>query len=157
MKKTNNLWIISGSFGGLLFAINLTLGSGLTYLTGNPGFSGLITGFTTSFVLYILHRIIYRKFGAITIAFTVYSVLAIPTVLLGSPGVYKIIIGLISGLAFDVILKIFRYKFYAFILGFIAFVLAMIPLTYYSYILLALPKLEKFKEAIFVFSYYFCI
>ena len=54
MDNKARLWFISGAFGGMLFAINLSLGAGLTYATGNPGFSGLITGLTTSFVLYML-------------------------------------------------------------------------------------------------------
>ena len=53
MNDKIRLWIISGAFGGLLFAVNLSLGAGITYATGNPGFSGLITGFTTSFIFCI--------------------------------------------------------------------------------------------------------
>lgn len=156
MNDKMKLWIISGAFGGLLFAINLALGAGITYATGNPGFSGLITGLTTSFVLYILYRLT-NKFGAITIAFTIYSILAIPTVLLGAPGIYKIIIGLLSGLAFDTVLYFFKYKFKGYIVGFFVFVLVMIPLTYYSYVYLALPNLEKFKNAIFMLAGIFIV
>lgn len=156
MNKKTNLWIISGAFGGLLFAINLALGAGITYATGNPGFSGLITGLTTSFVLYILYRLT-NKFGAISIAFTVYSILAIPTVLLGAPGIYKIAIGLLSGLAFDTILYLFKYTFRGYLLGFLAFVLVMIPITYYSYVFLALPNLEKFQSAIFILAGIFIV
>lgn len=156
MNKTTKLWIISGAFGGLLFAINLALGSGITYATGNPGFSGLITGFTTSFVLYILYRLTNR-FGAISISFTVYAILAIPTVLLGAPGVYKIAVGLLSGLAFDLTLKITKYKFYGFLIGFLLFVMVMIPTTFYSYVYFALPNLEKFRSAIFMLAAIFTV
>ena len=151
MNNNIKLWIISGAFGGLLFAINLSLGAGITYATGNPGFSGLITGLTTSFVLYILYRLT-NKFGAIAIAFTVYSILAIPTVLLGAPGIYKIAVGLLSGLAFDIVLKATKYKFYGYLIGFFFFVLIMIPTTYFSYVYLALPNLEKFKSAMFMLA-----
>jgi membrane-associated HD superfamily phosphohydrolase len=134
----------------------ISLGAGITYATGNPGFSGLITGFTTSFVFYILYRIT-NKFGAIAIAFTIYSILAIPTVLLGAPGIYKIAVGLLSGLAFDIVLRIFNYKFKGFIIGFLIFVVVMIPLTYYSYVYFALPNLEKFRSMIFILAGIFII
>lgn len=156
MNNTIKLWIISGAFGGLLFAINLALGAGITYATGNPGFSGLITGLTTSFVLYILYRLT-NKFGAITIAFTVYSILAIPTVLLGAPGPYKIAVGLLSGLAFDAILHVFKFKFRGYLIGFFVFVAVMIPTTYYSYVYFALPNLEKFKSAMFMLAGIFTV
>lgn len=156
MNNRSKLWIISGSFGGLLFAINLAFGAGITYATGNPGFSGLITGLTTSFVFYILYRLT-NKFGAIAIAFTVYSILAIPTVLLGAPGPYKVIVGLLSGLALDSILYLFKYKFKGYILGFLVFVIVMIPITYFSYVYLALPNLEKFKSAMFMLAGIFTV
>lgn len=156
MNNNIKLWIISGAFGGLLFAINLALGAGITYATGNPGFSGLITGLTTSFVLFILYRLTV-KFGAIAIAFTVYSILAIPTVLLGAPGPYKILVGLLSGLAFDTILYIFKYKFRGYLVGFFVFVAVMIPTTYYSYVYFALPNLEKFKSVIFILAAIFTV
>jgi hypothetical protein len=156
MDNKVKFWIISGAFGGLLFAINLTLGAGITYATGNPGFSGLITGLTTSFILYILQRVT-KKFGSISIAFTVYSILAIPTVLLGAPGIYKILIGLLSGLAFDSVLYFGKYKFKSYLFGFFVFVLVMIPLTYFSYVYLALPNLEKFKSAILILACVFIV
>lgn len=156
MNKISKLWIISGAFGGLLFAINLVLGAGITYASGNPGFSGLITGLTTSFVLYILYRLTH-KFGAIAIAFTVYSILAIPTVLLGAPGVYKVVVGLLSGLALDAILRLFKYKFKGYLIGFFVFVAVMIPITYYSYVYFALPNLDKFKNAMFILAGIFTV
>ncbi|MEI7868464.1 MAG: hypothetical protein WCI11_11280 [Candidatus Methylumidiphilus sp.] len=156
MNDKARLWSLSGAFGGMLYAINMTLGAGLTYATGNPGFSGLITGFTTSFVLYMLMSTT-KKFGAISIAFTLYCLLAIPTVLMGPPGVYKVIVGLICGLTFDSILYIFRYKFYSFLLGFLGYVLVMLAGTYLAYSSLNLPQLEKFKSFMFVLAAIFII
>lgn len=156
MDDKARLWFISGAFGGMLFAINLSLGAGLTYATGNPGFSGLITGLTTSFVLYMLMSTT-KKFGAITIAFTLYCLLAIPTVLMGPPGVYKIFVGFICGLTFDCILYVFRYKFYSFLLGFLGYVLVMLAGIYLAYSYLNLPQLERFKSLMFVLATVFTV
>lgn len=156
MDKTKDLWILSGAFGGLLFAINLSIGAGLTYVTGNPGFSGLITGFTTAFVLFILVSIT-KKFGAISIAFTLYCILAIPTVLMGPPGVYKVLVGLLCGLTFDLVIKISKYKFFSFLLGFFFFVLVMLIGMYLAYLYLNLPQLEKFKKLMYVLALIFTL
>jgi len=156
MNDKRKLWILSGAFGGLLFAINLSLGAGLTYATGNPGFSGLITGLTTSFVLFMLISTT-KKFGAITIAFTLYCLLATPTVLMGPPGPYKILVGLVCGLTFDLILYFLKYRFYSFLIGFLGYVLIMLIGTYTAYSYLKLPQLDKFKNLMFILAIIFTI
>jgi len=156
MDDKKRLWILSGAFGGLLFAINLSLGAGLTYATGNPGFSGLITGLTTSFVLFMLMSTT-KKFGAITIAFTLYCLLATPTVLMGPPGPYKILVGLVCGLTFDLILYLLKYRFYSFLIGFLGYVFMMLIGTYTAYFYLNLPQLDKFKSLMFILAIIFTV
>jgi len=151
MNTARRLWILSGAFGGLLFAINLTIGAGLTYATGNPGFSGLVTGFTTSFVFYILVRTTER-FGAVTIAFTLYCLFAIPTVLMGPPGPYKVLVGFLCGLAFDSILYFFRYRFSAYLGGFVIFVAVMLPAIYLAYLYLDFPGIDRFRSLMFILA-----
>lgn len=156
MKNNSRFWILCGAFGGLLYAINLSLGSGLTYVSGNPGFSGLITGITTAFILYILMRLT-NIFGAITISLTTYCLLATPTVLMGPPGLYKIMVGFTCGLIFDCILYIFRYTTFSFLVGFLGYVLSMITTIYIAYIYLDLPQLDKFKKFMIALSVIFFI
>lgn len=156
MNDKARLWFLSGAFGGMLFAINLSLGAGLTYATGNPGFSGLITGLTTSFVLYILMSTT-KKFGAITIAFTLYCLLATPTVLMGAPGPYKILVGLVCGLTFDSVLYLLKYRFYSFLIGFLGYVLVMLAGMYLAYVYLNLPQLDKFKSLMVMLAAIFTI
>lgn len=156
MNNKIRLWSLSGAFGGLLFAINLSLGAGLTYATGNPGFSGLITGLTTSFVLYMLMSTT-KRFGAITIAFTLYCLLATPTVLMGPPGPYKILVGLICGLTFDLILYLLKYRFYSFLIGFLGYVLVMLAGMYTAYVYLSLPQLDKFRNLMFILATIFTV
>ena len=156
MDNSKRFWILSGAFGGFLFALNLSLGAGLTYATGNPGFSGLITGLTTAYVLYMLMRTT-KRFGAITIAFTLYCVLATPTVLMGAPGPYKILVGLACGLAFDLVLYFLKYKFFSFLIGFLCYVIVMLIGTYAAYLYLGLPQLDKFQKMMYILAAIFTI
>jgi len=156
MDSRRRLWILSGSFGGLLFTINFFLGASLSYLTGNPGFSGLVTGFTTAFVFYVLLRLT-RTFGAMSIAFTLYCLLAIPTVLMGPPGPYKVIVGLSSGLAFDIVLWILRYRLWSFLVGFVVYVLTMLAGMYVCYMYFDFPGLETLRGVMFILAVIFAV
>lgn len=150
MNKNLKLWVISGAFGGLLFAINFSLGALITYATGMPGASGIVTGLTTGFVFYILMRMT-KTFGAIGIAFTLYCLLATPTVLMGPPGPYKILIGLCCGLSFDVILYFLRYKTISYFIGFLTYVSVLSLGIYLAYTLFNLADFNKVKNAMFIF------
>lgn len=150
MNKNKKLWVISGAFGGLLFAINFSLGALFTYATGTPGASGIVTGFTTGFVFFILMRMT-KSFGAIGIAFTLYCLLATPTVLMGPPGPYKILIGLLCGLSFDAIIYILKFNKISFYLGFLTYVAVLSLGIYIAYTFLNLPDFDKFKKVMFIF------
>lgn len=92
--------IIAGATGGVLFGINyglqaLVVGFNLT------GASGLVSGLTVPFGLAIASQM-NREWGTATVAWTLYSLFAIPTVLMGLPGPYKLLVGFIGGLMYDI-------------------------------------------------------
>lgn len=145
------LFWLSVLFGGLLFAVNLSFGAGLTYATGNPSFDMLITGLTTSFLLYILVSMT-KKFGAITIASAIYCFLAVPIVLTGPPGIYKILIGIAGGLVFDAILYFLNYKFSAFLLGIAGYAITSVAGIYFAYDIFNFAQFEKFKSIIIILT-----
>ena len=142
------LWL-SVLFGGLLFAVNLFIGAGLTYATGNPSFDMLVIGFTTFFLLYVLVSMT-KTFGAITIASTLYCISAVPVVLMGPPGIYKILIGIVGGLVFDAILYFFKYRFLVFLIGIIGYIVTSMAGVYLAYGLLDFDQFEKFRSYIVI-------
>ena len=156
MKRDSRFWAISGAFGGLLFATNLALGAGLTYLSGNPGMSGLITGFTTAFFFYLAAQFT-RRFGAITICFTLYCLLAVPTVLMGPPGLYKIAVGLAAGVVTDAVLVAARFRFGGFLVAFAAFVAVLLAGTFAAFILFEFPNFNRFRDFMFILAAIFTI
>jgi len=92
--------IMAGVFGGLLFGINFGF-QALVGLFGMPGASGFITGLTVPFALALVSQI-NKEWGTATVSWTLYSMLAIPTLLMGLPGPYKLILGFFGGLMYDV-------------------------------------------------------
>lgn len=145
-------YLACGGFSAALFGLNFLLGATLSYATGIPGLSGLITGLTTGFLLAIAWLSL-PYFGTATIVFTLYCVLAIPTVLMGPPGIYKVAVGLFSGLAYDIFALIIKNKKLHLLAGWTAYTVVILILTYLFFVLLNLPGIEKFeKMVIFLFA-----
>lgn len=148
--------VLSGGFGAMLFIVNFLLGATLTYLFGIPGLSGLITGLTSGFVIAIAASSSPR-FSTVSIAFTLYCVLAIPTVLMGPPGVYKVVVGLFAGLAYDSLSTLFRNRKTAHYIGWVAYTSVILALTYFAYVWLKLPEIQKFQRLVFFLFFAFLI
>jgi len=92
--------IMAGVFAGVLFGVNFGF-QALVGLLGMPGASGFVTGFTVPFGLALVSQI-NKEWGTATTSWTLYSLLAIPTLLMGLPGPYKLILGFLGGLVYDV-------------------------------------------------------
>jgi len=91
--------IIAGTFAGVLFGVNFCF-QALVGFFGMPGASGFITGLTVPFALALVSQT-NKEWGSATLVWTLYSLLAIPTLLMGLPGPYKLVLGLLGGLAYD--------------------------------------------------------
>lgn len=148
--------VLCGGFGAMLFVLNFLLGATLTYVFGVPGLSGLITGLTTGFILAIAVSSSPR-FSTVTIVFTLYCILAIPTVLMGPPGIYKVLVGFFSGIAYDSLASLFRSRKIGNYLGWTAYTIVILALTYSAFVLLKLPELEKFQEAVLMLFFVFLL
>lgn len=99
IKLTIRGAIIAGSIGGLLFGLNFGL-QAFVAVFQITGVTGLVTGFTVPFFLALASQH-NREWGTATLAWTLYSILAIPTLLMGVPGPIKVPVGFIGGLAYD--------------------------------------------------------
>lgn len=121
--------IIAGAIAGLLYGINfgLQLLVGIFEMTGATGF---ITGFTVPFFLAIASRS-NKQWGTATVIWTLYSALAIPTLLMGQPGAYKLIIGLLGGIAYDVGYCGLRCRDFALYIALVLYV-AVLSLGFYA-------------------------
>lgn len=115
--------IWAGSAGGLLFGINFAL-QALVFLFEIPGASGFLSGLTVPLVLAIICQIT-RERGTATIAWTLYSLLAIPTQLMGIPGPYKAVLGLLGGLAYDAGYSLLRGRRAGLFLGLLLYLIVL--------------------------------
>lgn len=108
MGKWNTTRLIAaGSLGILQLLFNLS-GSLISATTGMPLTSGFINVFTSG-IFFAITCLLIREFGAATIMFSVYSVLALPLPVLGVSGFFpKLIIGPIIGLIVDIFYFISR-------------------------------------------------
>ena len=122
--KNNRTIIFATVYSAMLFTVNFFSGQLLSIVFIIPGLSGLITGFTVPLILIIGHHTI-RRYGTITLIWTIYSTAAIPTALMGPPGPYKILIGLTSGAVFEIFVYILsKYKIGDYV-GFVIFTFTM--------------------------------
>ncbi len=115
--------IWAGSAGGLLFGINFGL-QALVFLFEMPGASGFASGLTVPLVLAVICQIT-RERGAATTAWTLYSLLAIPTLLMGIPGPYKVVLGLLGGLAYDAGYSLLRGRRAGLFLGLVLYLIVL--------------------------------
>jgi hypothetical protein len=138
--------IVAGVFGAAMWALSFATGAMLVYATGIPGLSGFVTGLIQPFFLVVVIKIVPR-FGAFVLAFSVYAILSIPTVLLGPPGVYKILIAVFSGLCAEFVLAITRRRTWGIFLAFITFGIALSVSAYAAFHLMHLPGAEAFEKA----------
>lgn len=108
MAKVKPILIFSSiGYGIVSFVVAFILGSALTVTTGIPLVGGLLNGILTAMVLTI-GLITTQFFGAATIMWITFSLLASITTTLGPPGLYKILIGIIAGLIWDTLYNIFN-------------------------------------------------
>ena len=128
--------------GALVFAQAFILGVVLIAATGTSMTGGLITAFTTAFIL-VLAALTIQKFGTITIIVLIHTVLSSPTINLGPPGVYKIGLGIILGLVVDSVLYFGKYKRFAYYISFAFGYAALVPAMFYFLTLLGMPAADK--------------
>lgn len=132
--------ILAGSIGGLVYGLNFGTQAlvGIFQMTGATGF---ISGLTVPFFLALASRI-NKQWGTATIIWTLYSAMAIPTVLMGTPGPYKLVVGLLGGLAYDLGYCGLRCRDYALYVGLLLYVTVMGMLFYAVYALGLTPEVS---------------
>lgn len=130
---------IAAGFGAMAAFAGLALNLPGIMITGVP-LTGIIPVAAFFFALLAL---IVRKFGAVTIAASVYSLIAVQTALFGPPGVYKLFLGIILGLLFDTLLKVFRYSKAGYYVAAAVSYAAVVPATYAALLFLGFPAAER--------------
>lgn len=132
---------------GLLFVIGFSIATGINAATGVPMMAGVVMVLIVGFLLSLYLRIL-RKPGVGTIIMTIYTTLAIPTMMFGPPGVYKVAIGFLVGLIIDIGLFLGRYKKWSYFLGFGIAGLLLAPIQLFFMVLLGIPNAEKLVSLI---------
>lgn len=163
-SKSDSLipYAVSGFFAAALFAINYGIGSVITIATGTPGASGLITGFTTAFTMYLACYVLGTGWRGGMIVFGLYCLAAWPTVLMGPPGWHKVITGALAGAVFGWALRFDRTlgeqpnaPWLRTIVAWVAFTVVIVIGTLFFFNLLELPGKDRFMMAIWIFAVMF--
>lgn len=141
-----------------LFAIVLSFGSAIVAVTGIPLSYAIVSGFVLPMTAALAVRLV-PKFGSLTLLFTVYSILELPTVLGGSPGFWpKIPINALSALAGDVLLMLSGRRRWAFYPIFFVVVTANTLLFILFMSLLGVPGTEKLVSILpWLLPFYYAI
>ena len=119
-----------------------------------PGASGLVTGLTVPFFLTML-CLTTKRFGAVTICWTIYSTISIPMYLMGPPNVFKPLFGLAIGLAFEIPILLLRQTALSFYLGLLSYTAAIVGMAYVAFALLHLPGADNAFKFIWVIAVVF--
>ena len=152
MAFTTKQLIFIALMAALLFVVNFTIGAGIIAVTEIPASSGFITGLTNVLVVTFV-ALTMRKFGALSLLYLVYGILALPTFMAGGPPgfVWKIPMLVLSAFIFESGLWFFRYKKYGFIISLPIFVVTGLLIYLGGFWLFGIPGLDKFIQAIPVF------
>lgn len=139
----------------LLVAINF--GAGIVAGAINvPGASGLITGFTVPFFLVMLN-LTTKKFGTITLSWTIYSTITISMHLMGPPNVFKPLFGFAIGLAFEIPILLFGRRWFSFYVGLLGYVAAILGMAYVAFALLNLPGAANAYKFMYIIAVIFTV
>lgn len=137
-------------FGAATWVAAMLSGQLIVLATGVPASSGLLNGFVVPFLLVLGLRALPHSWH-LTVAFTVYGALAIPTVLLGPPGVHKVAVALVAGIAADLLIRVTKGKLHhsAYVLSLAVWGLLLVVMARYAFEIeaLQLPGKEKFIKA----------
>jgi len=102
MNKWNTTKLMAIAGFAVIFMILGLVGNVIVVLTGIP-FAG-VTNVIIMPMLFILCRLIVRKFGAVTLMGFIYGILALPLPSAGPPGFFpKILLMAFMGLIFDIV------------------------------------------------------
>lgn len=155
--KTKELIFIALT-AALLFVVNFSIGAGIIAVTGIPGASGFITGITNLIFITIV-ALTLRKFGAVSLLYLIYGIIALPTHMAGGPPgfIWKIPVLVLIALLFEITIYIAKFRKIGFILGLPVFVVGGMMLYLGTYYLLGMPEFDKMYSAALALAVIFTV
>jgi hypothetical protein len=144
--KTKELIFIA-LVAAFMFLVDLLIVAPINTITGVHGMGFLIDVLLIN-ALVTIAALILKRFFSVTIIYTLFGLLVIPTAIMGPPTPYKVILGLIIGLVADLIVCIFRYKRIGFLLGVAIANAISYPVGYFLALLLGIPGTEELGRVV---------
>lgn len=159
MKSKNFTWLVT--VGVATWVVAAFTGQFIVFATGYPASSSLINGFIVPFLL-VFGVLPSKSKYPVTIAFTVYGILATFTVLLGPPGLQKIPVAFVAGLVTDLLIHILHRKLkvkqtLTYCIAFAVWGSLLAILARLLYEIMELPGKEKFLELFLVMVVVFVV
>lgn len=152
MNSKNLLWLVT--VGVATWVVAAATGQLIVFATGVNASSSLLNGFIVPFLLVFGVLPSKSKFP-VTVAFTIYGVLATFTVLLGPPGLQKIPVAFAAGLVTDLLILLLNKKLkinesISYCIAFAVWGALLAVLARVLYEIMELPGKEKFIELFWV-------
>lgn len=159
MNRRNLLWLVT--VGVATWVVAASTGQLIVFATGVNASSSLLNGFLVPFLL-IFGILPSKSKFPVTIAFTVYGILATFTVLLGPPGLQKVPVALVAGLVADLLIWLLHKKLkmkesWAYCIAFAVWGSLLAVLARVLYEIMELPGKEKFLELFWVMVVVFVV
>lgn len=149
-KFTSREMVFLALLAAANFVVSFIFGGAIVAATGIPLASGFFTGLTIGITAILAIRTV-PKFGSLTLVFTIYSILELPTALGGAPGFWpKIPINAISALLGDIWLHFTKYRTWSVYPAFYVILTANLLLFAYFLWLLGLPGVEKLLAILYI-------
>jgi len=139
--------ILIAVLAAFMFIIDFFIVAPINTITGVHGMGFLIDVIFINAIVTIF-ALITRKFFSVTILYTLFGLLVIPTSIMGPPTPFKIILGFIIGITADLIIWISKYKTIGFVFGVAVANALSYPIGLLFAILLGLPGVEALRDAI---------
>lgn len=145
--STTKELVIPAGFGALIFFVQLAVSTAIVTVTGIPGTGAVVIGVLLGYIVAIMGMLI-RKSGVFIVAFAVFSVLSVPTIVMGPPGFYKLAM-IATAIPIEACLLIFRSRKAGLYFGITTgLTLAMIAF-YYILSAMGFPAAERLGKYLF--------
>lgn len=148
LKRFNikNLVLIA-LLAAFMFIVDMFIVAPINTISGVHGMGFLVDVIFIN-ALVTIFALILRRFFSVTLLYTLFGLLVIPTAILGPPTPFKIVLGFIIGIVADIIIWAFRYKRIGFLLGVAIANALSYPIGYFVALALGIPGTDALGKVV---------
>lgn len=139
--------ILIALLAAFMFIVDMFIVAPINTLSGVHGMGFLVDVIFIN-ALVTMFALILRRFFSVTLLYTLFGLLVIPTSIMGPPTPFKILLGFIIGISADIIIFLFKYKKIGFILGVAIANALSYPIGYLASLALGIPGSDELGKVV---------